>query len=226
MAARHGDFTVEVQANSRLLSAFDHLAAHSEGWLVKGQVPAFHVYPEFTVLRGALEAAAAAWWILEPVDSSQRVLRALASKRQEFDHEAKAAGLKVGAQAADDFRLRIGAALEEAANEAGSHPIPKFPSSTTLVDSFGGPNYGSSVGIAWRECSSYAHGFDWAAWHHRKGEASTRVPCLELAEMFVVACDALHEVWTRRWLPLALADPTVSLPGMFLPYWPVETEGV
>lgn len=226
MAARHGDFAVEHQANSRLFSAFDHLAAHSEGWLVKGQVPPFHIYPEFTVLRGALEAAAAVWWILEPDDSRQRVLRTLASKKQEADHEAKAAKLKVGAQSADEFRLRIDVAFKDAANEIGTEAIPKFPSSTNLVDSFGGLGYGPSVGIAWRECSSYAHGFDWAAWHHREGEASSRVPFLVLAQMFVVACDALNEVWTRRWLPLALANPAVSFPGVFLPYWPVEGEPV
>lgn len=223
-ARKHGDLTVEHQVASRLLAAFDHLTAHSEGWRVRGDLPPFHVYPEFTVLRSVLESAAAAWWLLEPDGSSDRVRRALASKSKEAHYESQAAELKVGPEVADDLRQRIRAALSQASLEVGSDPIPKFPQFSQLADGFGGPGRYPSVGIRWRECSSYAHGFDWAAWHHRDGMVQGAVAFIELAEIFLVACDALHAVWTELWLPLALADPIASPPLVFLPDWPLQPD--
>lgn len=219
-ARMHGDLTVDHQAGSRLFAAFDHLVAHSEGWRVQGDIPPFHVYPEFTVLRGALEATVAAWWLLAPEASQDRVQRALASKKQEAHYEAQAVELRAGSPtSANSFRQEIKHILAEASREVGSEAV-KFPRFSELADEFGGPDYGPAVGVCWRECSSYAHGFDWAAWHHRGGMAESTAPYRVLAEAFVVSCDALHTVWTELWLTLALKDPPVSLPPVFLPQWP------
>lgn len=177
LARKHGDFTVEHQTGSRLIAAFEHLLAHSEGWRVFGNYPTFHVYPEFTVLRGALESAAAAWWLLEPATSQGRVVRAFASKKKEASYETGAMKKRPGsAKAVADFQERIDQALTQGVAEVGSVPVPSFPQFTSLVDGFGGPQSDSSVGVYWRQCSSYAHGFDWAAWHHRGGASSSVAP--------------------------------------------------
>lgn len=226
--SRHGDLTVQHQARSRLFAACDHLAAHAEGWCVRGRPPPFHIHPEFTVLRGALEATAVVWWLLEPEESRERVLRALAAKKKEAAYEAQAADRGIAPPGGgDDLRRRIGDALEGAASEVSDGaPLPKFPSSSDLADHFGEPDHDLPVGRWWRECSSYAHGFDWAHWHHREGMAVNPIPAYRvLARAFVVACDALQMVWTELWLPLALETVPASLPPVFLPMWPQDWVG-
>lgn len=226
-AKRHGDFTVQHQAGSRLIAAFEHLVDHSEGWRVFGESPPFHVSPEFAVLQGALEATSATWWLLAPEESSDRVLRSLSSKKQEAIYEAAAMKLKCGGTNAEegDFVEMVTTMLESAAQEVGSNTIMRFPNFTKLADKFGGVDNEHSVGICWRECSSYAHGFDWASWRHREGRAESTVPYVALAETFVVAFDALHTLWTKRWLPLASAKPARQQPAVLLPGWPVQPKG-
>lgn len=189
-----------------------------------GRPAPFHLYPEFTVLRSVLESAAAAWWLLEPPSSAARVRRALASKSKEAHYEAQAAELKVGVEVADGFRQRIEKLLLQASLEVGTDPVPRFPHSSQLADGFGGPSRDPSVGICWRECSSYAHGFDWAAWQHSDDKNQRAVAFSVLAKTFVVAFDALDAVWKELWLPRALADTPSSAPSAFLPHWPLQPE--
>lgn len=223
IARNHGDFTVQHQAGVRLFASFEHLLAHSEGWRVYGSYPLFHVSPEFTVLRGALESAAAAWWLLEPSSSHTRVARAFASKKKEASYEISAFKLYPRSeQAVTKFQKTIDEIMAQGTAHLGPEPVPPFPNFTSLVDQFGGPSVSSTVGNCWRECSSYAHGFDWAAWHHRRGASTTTAPYVALAEVFVTACDALNTVWTQRWLPLASATPPPHQTG-FLPGWPPHT---
>lgn len=224
-ASKHGDLTVSHQVSHRLFAAFEHLGVHNEGWSARRAGRHFHVYPEFTLLRGALEATAAAWWLLESDSSQDRVLRALASKVKEAHYEAQAANMGMGPPGSgDELVARVAELVEKAAREAGGIAgVPKFPHSSTLVDNLASST-GVPVDLHWRICSSYAHGFDWAAWHHRKGEASATVPYRELADAFVVACDALHQVWTKLWLPLALENLPTALPPVFLPFWPERDE--
>lgn len=228
-ARRHGDLTVNHQAGVRLQAAVNHLAAHAYGYLFKGGVPEFYPHAEFSVLRGALEATSIARWLLAPQDTKGRVLRALAVKDKEARYEAQAIDKQVGPEPGEKLLAQLGEWLPAAREEAGltdGEKAPSLPQSNVMVDACPPlpPSHGS-VAFQWRKCSSYAHGYDWAAWHDRGGLAEAGVPYTALAEAFVAACDAMHLVWTELWLPLALESVPAPAPGSFLPLWPVYSDG-
>lgn len=226
----HGDLTVSHQVGHRLLVALDHLANHSSGWLVRRKKPPFRVYAEFSVLRGAIESVAAAWWIISPEDSAERVKRALAIKKSEGYYEDQAMRLDPGRQPTgpgkSDFRKRLDLALGAAADEIGISfdEIPATPHTSTMIGTFGGDSeIGKILPYVWRECSSYAHGYDWASWHNRGGLAQGWVPYKKLAEVYITSCEALNLLWIDRWAPLALKDfpnqEKFEETSDFLPLW-------
>ncbi|WP_299520809.1 hypothetical protein [uncultured Serinicoccus sp.] len=224
---RHGDFTVNHQAAVRLGAAINQLTSHAMPYLELGSLPKFYPHAEFSTLRGALEAIALARWLLEPDESAERVRRALCAKRSEGFYEAQALGL-ADFQDTTDFQAQLSRSLADAAAEVGESAPERLPSSTKMVDACpplpAGEDIRTSVGFQWRVCSSYAHGFDWADWHHRAGEAQSTVPYVALAQAFVTACDALHLVWIERWLPLSTVEAVDPSADGFLPLWPVQED--
>ncbi|MCC7078890.1 MAG: hypothetical protein IT198_17375 [Acidimicrobiia bacterium] len=77
-------------AGISLLSATQHLAAISR-ILATSQDDQL-LYPIYTLARGAIEAAASAYWLLAPDEPGERARRGLAARLKGLDHQMQAVG--------------------------------------------------------------------------------------------------------------------------------------
>ena len=118
-----------------------------------------HTHGQFTLVRGALENASHAVWLLEPDDRQRRLLRRLQQESAET-RQLEEVRREMGQPAktkADRF-----AQLAPLAQRVGVDPaaIKKAPDYTTIVRAAGrhsafGP---ARTVVIWKACSSLAHG--------------------------------------------------------------------
>ena len=130
--------------------------------------------PVFTVVRGAIEPAAAAYWMLLPNQRPERVRRRLSLYDDETGLRASAFedfGAKGGPNIAE-IRRRYGAI---AVSACGADVILRVPSHTNLIrevdkgliedfdKGITDTRIEPSILATWRLCSGFAHGYQWPA---------------------------------------------------------------
>lgn len=122
-----------------------------------------HPSAPFTIARGALEAGAAAVWLLAPSRREERVMRALSHVlRDATDGNIAATGMGLAPARPLEERRKQLEKLAEAATGGRTCRV-KLERSTDIVAAADVATR-SPVGVlsAWRVCSGFAHGRMWA----------------------------------------------------------------
>ena len=122
-----------------------------------------HTAADYTLIRGAIENLAAAYWVLHPSDRNQRVIRALRWMAKNYKDQNTAitdhpqAGGAPWAETLPKL-LAIGQPLGCTTGQLGAGY-----SSTEAVTYADGHSDAGYALIAWRICSGFAHGRPWAS---------------------------------------------------------------
>ncbi|CAN5755715.1 hypothetical protein BH24ACT15_BH24ACT15_31430 [soil metagenome] len=135
--------------------AVDHL--HTVKTVVV-DVGYLHTFSPFSLARGALESAAAGYWMLTPDNCQDRVLRALRVQSQNARDQHKVVELNQP-RSLDEHLARIaGPAVRMGLDPAtaGEH------FSVTEVVTEVGERTNMSIRFEWQMCSGFAHGRQWA----------------------------------------------------------------
>ncbi len=155
---------VSPAAWAAITAAVSHLSCLRESLFVQIGPAAFkarlHTHAQFTLVRGALETASRAVWLLEPDDREVRLLRRLQQDWAEVrDMEKVRQETRTPQVKNMDARF---AELSAVAQRASIDPgvIKKTPDYTTIVRAAGqhvasGP---AAAVVIWKACSSLAHG--------------------------------------------------------------------
>jgi hypothetical protein len=153
-----------------LSTAVDHLSCLQ---VLLGDAKVIHKDAPFTLVRGALENACGAVWLLQPPRRKERLTRlfrlAIADIRYEYQ-----AGELMGQASSQDMQKPIDevvAIAERAGIEAAA--VKKSASYTEIVSDVDKSSPGSLVLLTWKTCSGYAHG-DW--WTTKNASRRTRIP--------------------------------------------------
>jgi hypothetical protein len=209
---------------SALLVAVDH--AHALRRLMEGCEKCnpselrFLLNSYYSLLRGALENASRAIWLLAPERRSERVLRRLRLQADNIVNSNSAASL-LGATPNRPKSVRLDR-VREIADRAGVDPdqAVRRPVNREVVRS-AGSYIGKSVShedhieALWRACSGAAHGDTWAALSLHDKEvmergqgivlanltASTRAVSIFTDETFIVIAAAFHLFDVRNRAP-------------------------
>lgn len=119
-----------------------------------------HTHGQLTLLRGALENASRAVWLLEPNDRASRVLRRLQQEWAEV-RELESVRAIVGSPSTRTLDARL-EELSQLAQSAGADPsqIKKGPGYREIVENAGTQTTaGSRIAVLiWKACSAIAHG--------------------------------------------------------------------
>jgi hypothetical protein len=152
-------------ALAAISAAVSHLACLRDSLLLQTGATCFqmrfHTHGQFTLIRGALENASRAVWLLESGDSGARCLRRLQQEWAEArDQEKVRQEIKAPLVKSLDTRFAELSALAVAANiDPGA--IKKTPDYTTIVRTAGQhvgyPNPATPV-VIWKACSAIGHG--------------------------------------------------------------------
>jgi hypothetical protein len=152
------------QVLTSLAHGIDHLHAF-RSLVVKAEE--LHLYAPFSLMRGALENACTALWLLHPDDEATRAQRCLQLAAADVKHGEEARALTGERDAAGAERLarrrnRIGDLAEAAglrrdviATAPGRARIVRESAAATTFD-------GDTLELVWRTCSGLAHGQQWA----------------------------------------------------------------
>jgi hypothetical protein len=157
-----------------LSNAVDHLGCLRA---VLADAKVIHMYAPFTLVRGALENACGAIWLLEPSQRTERLARLFRQAIADIGYEEQARKLLGEADAAA-MAKRI-ADVRAIAGRAGiADPALKgsvsYSGIVAEVDK-GVP--GGIVLLSWKTCSGFAHG-DW--WTTKNASRRTLIPGPEL----------------------------------------------
>ena len=156
-------YEVSHAAWAALSAGVSHLACLRDSLFAQTGPASFqarlHTHGQFTLVRGALENASRAVWLLEPDDRKVRLLRRFQqewAEARQLDEVAREMGKPTKGKAE---RL---AKLSPLAQNANIDPdlIKKGPDYTTIVRAAGRhPRSGPAVAVVlWKACSSLAHG--------------------------------------------------------------------
>lgn len=153
-------YQVSHAARQALIAAVDH--QHAVVALIR-DAQTLHTWSPYTLLRGAIETAATAMWLLAPDNGQERLqrrLRLMAKDAAEGDEAAREAGLTPRRPMSERRRQ-----LQDIARHNGLHPTQsvKKPTSTGIVREAEAAS-GSRVHVltAWRVGSGFAHGRVWS----------------------------------------------------------------
>jgi hypothetical protein len=157
-------------ARSGMNDGVDHM--HALTTLILG-VPIIHAASDYTLIRGALENLATAFWLLHPSDSRERIERALRwHAKNYFDGDKATAGLGlpnyVPLQANFDKVAEVGALAGCKRKRKGitdgytSTEVLKYVDDNTSIE--------PRPHLMWQVCSGFAHGRQWASFAMNEAE--------------------------------------------------------
>lgn len=156
-------------AYAQIMVAFGSLQS-LERMLVAEQQTTIHVatspFGPYALVRNALDSAACAMWLLDPLNSKLRVKRRIQAQMAEI-HSALQFRDEADLPArgwAKDYRRR----MQEVADESGLGIVDvaklKMPPTTRILQSIERHNKDPFSWLAaWQLCSGHAHGKQWAA---------------------------------------------------------------
>jgi hypothetical protein len=154
-----------------LSNAVDHLSCLQA---LLGDAKVIHMYAPFTLVRGALENACGAVWLLQPARRKERLARRFRLVIGDMRHEVQAgqlmgqAGPQSGQGRVDEIRaIADRAGVDGAALKGGA----SYTEIVQAVDENGPP--GSMILLSWKVCSGFAHG-DW--WTTKNASRRTQMP--------------------------------------------------
>lgn len=154
-----------------LSNAVDHLSCLRA---LLGDAKVIHMYAPFTLVRGALENACGAVWLIQPAQRKERIARRFRLAISDIRHELQAGelmghtGPQSGQGRVDDIRAIAGRAGVDAAALKGDASYTEI---VQAVDGNGPP--GSLILLSWKVCSGFAHG-DW--WTTKNASRRTQIP--------------------------------------------------
>jgi hypothetical protein len=154
-----------------LSNAVDHLSCLQA---LLGDAKVIHMYAPFTLVRGALENACGAVWLLQPARRKERLARRFRLAIGDIRHEVQAgelmgqAGPQSGPGRVDEIRaIADRAGVDGAALKGGT----SYTEIVQAVDENGPP--GSMILLSWKVCSGFAHG-DW--WTTKNASRRAQMP--------------------------------------------------
>lgn len=163
-------FPVSQYAYSQIMGAFGVLDA-LESMMVKTDevqkqliAGPYGIYP---LIRNALDSAALAVWLLEPLNSKLRIKRRLRAQMDEIWNAAKFREA-VGAPShpwAKSYRLRMQEVADATGSGTGTISNWRVPAMTKIlkdIERHNDEGKGHSWLAAWQLCSGHAHGKQWA----------------------------------------------------------------
>ena len=152
-----------------LSNAVDHLGCLRA---VLGDAKVIHMYAPFTLIRGALENACGAIWLLQPPSRRERLIRRFRLAVSDIRHEYEAADLM--GQGSPEARREQLAKVHVLAQRAGiAVAALKNVSYSEIVKDVDNGTPGSLALLSWRVCSGFAHG-DW--WTTKSVARRTEIP--------------------------------------------------
>jgi hypothetical protein len=143
-----------------LSTAVDHLSCLRA---VLEDAKVVHMYAPFTLVRGALENACGAVWLLQPLQRTERLARGLRLALADVRHSEDVKQLTGNAgprtrqariDQINDIAKRAGLDAAALKGSAGYSEIVK------AVDQNGPAN--NTIEVRWKLCSAYAHGDMWS----------------------------------------------------------------
>ncbi|MDT5012662.1 MAG: hypothetical protein QOH57_4279 [Mycobacterium sp.] len=151
---------------------------HALTTLILGEVPIIHAASDYTLIRGALENFATAFWILHPSEGLERVERALRwNAKNYYDQEMATANLGlpnyVPLQDNYDKVAAVGARAGCKRKRKGiiggytSTEVLKYVDANTPIQ--------PSPHLMWKVCSGFAHGRQWASFAMNAAEITPTV---------------------------------------------------
>jgi hypothetical protein len=147
-----------------LLAALDHL--HALGTSVMSPTPVLHNSAPYTLMRGAIENAATALWIVHPASRQERITRTLrwfANDARDGETARQGAGLPLPGKPLREHIAELGTI----AVACGCDPVEATRNmvSTEMLKYADPlfPDTSASVLFIWRLCSGFAHGRQWAS---------------------------------------------------------------
>ncbi|GAA4394303.1 hypothetical protein GCM10023153_15260 [Ornithinibacter aureus] len=151
-------------AQRLFLVAIDHLTAVRILLAPNQEAPEqitghLHIYADYTLLRGALEASLTALWLLRPADRMTRVARSVVLAQQDaFDAAVAVPSDEDRELMRAQGRSRVQPVLDR--NPGMSKPA-RVPMTTMLTEAVAGTRR-EGVVTMWRLCSGMAHARFWA----------------------------------------------------------------
>jgi hypothetical protein len=148
-------------ARQALNAGMDHM--HALKSLILDAPQILHAASDFSLIRGALENFAVAYWVLHPLDRVVRVERALRCAAQNFcdgDSATKYLGLpkeyslESNLASVGDVGRRAGCDKNKVKRRLSSTAILQFAAEQTSIQ--------PSPLLMWQLCSGFAHGRQWA----------------------------------------------------------------
>ncbi|WP_280510406.1 hypothetical protein [Nocardia farcinica] len=157
---RSSPFQVTHGARASIVAAVDHLHAVKSLIIDHGVL---HTMAPFSLLRGALENLSAAFWVLHPGDSDDRITRVLRWHGKNYNDQKKALEAR---RSFDEigFENKL-AKLDDIARRCGIDPkLVRAKVFSTDVVSYADKNAmkAREVLFIWQVCSGFAHGRPWA----------------------------------------------------------------
>ncbi len=154
-----------------LSNAVDHLSCLQA---LLGDAKVIHMYAPFTLVRGALENACAAVWLLQPTQRTERLARRFRLAIGDIRHEEQVRELM--GQPGSNFGQEQIAKIRTVASQAGLDGAAlkgnaSYKEIVQTVDENGPP--GSLILLSWKVCSGFAHG-DW--WTTKSASRRTQLP--------------------------------------------------
>jgi hypothetical protein len=162
---RTGQFQMSGPARTAIMAAIDNLACLRDclfRWTAPDQVESrIQIYGPFALVRGGLENASRAVWMLEPDDRDERILRRLRldwDEWSELEKVRKAMGAPPTRTSDEHFR-KLTAVIQSTAFDPGA--IKSLDATYTTIVKAAGQHLdtGSSRQLViWKGCSAIAHG--------------------------------------------------------------------
>lgn len=155
-------FQVSHAVKQCLVAAVDHLHACK---VLVADAGAMHLAAPASLVRGSLENAAAAFWMLHPKDRAERVTRALHWRAKDsHDEHIALSGIDPGANQKKETRAMRLAEVAARHSDVDARVLSKGLNSTAIVEYVDQNTRDDlKVLVLWRMCSGFAHGRQWAA---------------------------------------------------------------
>jgi hypothetical protein len=181
-----------------LSNSVDHLSCMHA---VLGKANIVPMYAPFTLVRGALENACAAVWLLQPASRRERLIRRFRLAVTDIHHEYQAGELMAQAEPhAKQKPIAEVIAIAERAGIGGS-AVRKTVSYTEIVTAVDKDLPGGAILVSWKTCSGFAHG-DW--WTTKSASSRTQIPGPDLEGIGTFKIEAnLSLLQQMTWLAVA-----------------------
>jgi hypothetical protein len=152
---------VRIHAAQALASALDHLTA----WRLLVDARGIPILAHMTLLRGALEGSVRCRWLIDAtIDSTTRVARGYAAKRDDYVEHGKFEESREGLDDGEERPARVASTGKTAAERLidleawrseAEIPVVRFQDTTALMKTYGLERW-------FRLASAAAHGKEWA----------------------------------------------------------------